>query len=250
MFLIDMDGQRLEAAEGETLLTVARRACIEIPTLCFHAALSPHGACRLCVVEVSGQDRPGSRLVTSCEYPAAPDLVVDTRSEKVLRARRDVADLLVARAPRSSAVRRVALSLGVEKTSFEPDTDRDNCILCGLCTRICARLGHCAITIMGRGSDARVGTPLDGPPPGCVGCGSCANVCPTDNIPVAEAGGKRTIWDRSFDLHRCTMCGRAYITKEQMEYRARASGLDEGYFDLCDECSRRSIASKMLEHVL
>lgn len=250
-FTIDMDGRRLTAESGETLLEVARRAGIDIPTLCHHEALPPFGACRLCVVEVHDRTTPGSkRLVTACEHPAAEGQVVETRSERVMRARRDVVDLLLARAPDSPVIRELAASYGLDQTTFEPDVDRDDCILCGLCTRICAHLGHSAIETLGRGADSHVGSPLEGPPPDCVGCAACAHVCPTHNIPVRERDGKRVIWDREFEMHRCSECGRAYITRFQMSHRVANSGLDESFFELCDECSRRKVAKTMLENVL
>jgi NADH dehydrogenase/NADH:ubiquinone oxidoreductase subunit G len=142
------------------------------------------------------------------------------------------------------------VTIGQVEAEFD-DLDRDNlCIRCGLCTRICDELGHRAITTLGRGDERTMGTPLDRASPDCVGCGACARLCPTGAIPVEEKSGRRTIWHRDFEMVRCRECGRSHITIDQMRYHAARAGLDESYFELCEECSRDKLARRMLEHVL
>ena len=86
-----MDGRRVSAAQGDSLLQAARGAGVTIPTLCDHPDLDPVGACRLCMVEVTHPDWGGwSGLMTACLYPAAQDLVVLTHSDKVMEVRRGV----------------------------------------------------------------------------------------------------------------------------------------------------------------
>ena len=70
MIKLTLDGRQVEAEDGQTILDVAKLAGIEIPTLCYHPAIPPAGACRVCVVEITGGGRPG--LVPACAYPASP----------------------------------------------------------------------------------------------------------------------------------------------------------------------------------
>ena len=202
------------------------------------------------MVEVRAPGRSKTRVVTACNYPASAGLVVETESEAVLETRREVLDLLLARCPGSPVIRELAATVGVHRSSYPADTDRDNCILCGLCVRICTKLGCSAISMAGRGPEREVAPPLKEPPPDCVGCGSCARICPTGNIPLVERNGMRRIWERDFEMVPCTGCGRAYITKEYLAHRVEASGLPESHFELCDECSRTRVARTMYEHMV
>ena len=97
MVNLTIDNKKIEAEAGQTILEVARENGIAIPTLCSNEALEPSGACRMCVVEVKHGKR--TRIVTSCLYPVAEGLIVDTKSERVLAARRLVLQLLLARCP-------------------------------------------------------------------------------------------------------------------------------------------------------
>ncbi len=83
---LKIDGLEISAEEGTTLLEAAQEAGVSIPTICHHQKLVPYGGCRLCIVEV--EDRGWTKLVVSCVYTVAKDLIVRTRSEKVDRMRR------------------------------------------------------------------------------------------------------------------------------------------------------------------
>src|SRR5512136_484801 len=98
-----IDGKQTQAEEGRTVLQAAREAGIHIPTLCSHESLAPYGACRFCMVEVKQRGR--TKLVTSCTLPAAEGMEIQTRSERVLRIRRVLAELMLARAPGSAVIR-------------------------------------------------------------------------------------------------------------------------------------------------
>ena len=82
---ITVDGKDVEIQEGQTVLKAAKKLGIWIPTLCYHEALEPQGACRLCLVEVEDQGR--RQLVASCAYPATQGLKVLTDTERVLENR-------------------------------------------------------------------------------------------------------------------------------------------------------------------
>ncbi len=253
---IIVDGRPVVAVEGESLLEVLLAQGIDIPHLCHHRALEPYGACRLCLVEVNrkGWKPQWRKITTSCNFPVMSGLTVYTGTERVKKHLKTTLTLMLAEAPMSSRIRELAGRHGVTIEDVEArfeDLDRENlCIRCGLCARICERMGHYAIATMGRGGRRNPGAPLDQPPPDCVGCAACANVCPTRCIPVTMVDGKRVIWKREFAMVQCSVCHKAYITEEQAMFEARRAGLDESYFETCDECSRREIARRFLEHVI
>ncbi len=91
MFQVEIDGKKLDAAEGETILAVASRAGIEIPTLCHHPELHPYASCFICVVEVEGVPR----LLPSCATPVAEGMVVRTDTERVRASRRSCMELIL-----------------------------------------------------------------------------------------------------------------------------------------------------------
>jgi NADH dehydrogenase/NADH:ubiquinone oxidoreductase subunit G len=97
MISLTINDKKIEAEEGLTVLKVAEKAGIKIPTLCSHKALSPYGACRLCLVEIS--QNGGSTIHASCTYPALEGLVVQTDSERVIKTRKIMIELLLARCP-------------------------------------------------------------------------------------------------------------------------------------------------------
>ncbi|MBN2055117.1 (2Fe-2S)-binding protein [bacterium] len=245
---LTIDGRTITAQPGEMLLAVAKRHRIDIPALCSHEALEAWGGCRLCLVEITKPQWDGwSKLVISCLYPVEEGLIVETRSEKVMRVRRTILDLLLARAPQSEKIRELAREYGVYKTTYTPDVDRDKCIMCGMCVRICEEMGINAISTVQRGYRKEIATPFGELSEACIGCLACAHICPTGNIPFTDDGAVRTIWNRSFKLVACEECGRAFITEEQLEYEVRRSGLERSYFTTCDVCKRARTAGVFRE---
>ncbi len=244
-FLMTINGRRLEAHSGEMVLAAARRANINIPTLCEHQAVEPFGSCRLCLVEVTKAAWKGWKgLVTSCLYPAAPDAIIETDSERVHQVRRNVLDLLLARCPEAKPIQKLASEYGIHETSFVPRENPDRCILCGLCVRICETAATSAIATVKRGHNREVGTPWSGPPPDCIGCLACAHICPTGHIQFTEAGLTRRIWERTFDLLRCPACGKPLpITSDQAAFLSERQKMDSSYFSRCAICQRKATAS-------
>jgi bidirectional [NiFe] hydrogenase diaphorase subunit len=173
MIEIEIDGRRIGAQEGETIISAARRVGIHIPALCYHEALSSYGTCRLCSVEV----------VASCLYPVSPGLVVKTNTEKIRRLRRGIMELLLSRSSSSETMQRLREEMGVEEIPYTED--KNDCILCGLCARVCEEIAEAnAITLVNRGTLREVAPPFHEISDACIGCGGCAYVCPTGAIRI------------------------------------------------------------------
>ncbi len=175
MIKLNLNGIDVQVEKGTTLLEAARFLGFPIPTLCHMEGLSPYGACRLCVVEIG--EAPKSRLVTSCTYPAEEGLKVRTASERVIRARRMIIELLLASCPQSKVIQDIASKHNVRQQRFKQEYE--DCILCGLCVRMCEeQMMAKAIGFQGRGENRRIGTPFDIKSDVCRQCGGCIYVCP------------------------------------------------------------------------
>lgn len=191
MIELTIDGKKVKADEGSTILDAAKALGIEIPTLCYYEMLEPYGACRLCVVEITEGKK--TKLVTSCNYPVSAGLEVNTFTDRVVRARKMVIELLLARCPEAEVLQELAKQYGIEKPRFKPHKEeRDDCILCGLCVRMCDDLvkAH-AICFEDRGIKRQVTTPFNEPTDKCLTCGACAYVCPTGVFKVEDEKGRK-----------------------------------------------------------
>ena len=172
---LTINGLVVSVEKGATLLEAARFYGFPIPTLCHMEGLSPYGACRLCVVEIGEGTR--AKLVTSCTYPAEDGLFVRTASARVLRARKMVLELLLATCPQSKIIQDLAAAHEVRQQRFRQENE--DCILCGLCVRMCEEqmMGK-AIGFRQRGEKRSIGTPFDKHAEECRLCGGCMHVCP------------------------------------------------------------------------
>jgi len=174
-----MDGRPVDAEKGTTLLDAAKMMGIEIPTFCHHEQLEDYGACRLCIVEV--KKGRSTKVVTSCLYPVEEGIEVATESERIVRYRRTILELMQARWPAlpRELLERYQVPRGrlVEAQTF--------CILCGVCVRYCEEVrGANVLGFIGRGVDRQVVTYPEQAAKHCAECAKnngmeCVNACPT-----------------------------------------------------------------------
>ena len=248
---VTIDGKPCEARLDETILQVARRAGVWIPTLCHHEALEPYASCRLCVVEI---DRGGwSQMVTSCNYPIRGDLTVRVSSERAIRGRRGVMQLLLARSPESPELGELAARMGVGATPYPKVTEAQrNCILCGLCVRVCEeKIGASAISLVGRGVERAVAAPFRMASEDCIGCGACALVCPVGTIVVRIHPDEVEIspFKTRVKLARCAECHEPLASELVRQALCGRGGpvlkeiLARG--EICPRCKRRKLAKTL-----
>jgi heterodisulfide reductase subunit A2 len=182
MVSFKINGKEVQGEKGEYVLQVAQKNGIEIPTLCHHKILEPAGLCRLCLVELFDGRR--TRLVTACNYPIWEGMQIQTDTPALHQIRKLIVELLLSRCPETPFVKALALTYGITEPRFTASDD--DCILCGLCTRICERIGTSAIGLTGRGIEIKVDTPFQMQAEDCITCGACVAICPTGHIKLED----------------------------------------------------------------
>ncbi len=221
---LEIDGQSITVAPGTTL-RAACEAVQPVPTLCWHENLTPANACRACVVEVKGS----RTLVASCSRVAEDGMEVKTRSERVLNARKVVAELLLSTSDSQLApdLIELAKNSGADANRFaggatwaQPALEDNNlyvrdlskCILCYRCVEACGddAQNTFAIAVAGRGFNAHIdaGFGRDLPESDCVYCGNCVAVCPTGALIGKKEWDLRQAgqWDESRISQTETIC--------------------------------------------
>jgi len=197
---LEINGQPAQGEEGDTILEVANKNGVDIPTLCNMEELEPSGACRMCLAELESGE-----LVTSCTHPASDGMKVETENERIHNLRKLNLELQLTntevnmdcegdetRCELANLVREYDLEperFGGEKRSHEKiddnpffELDHDKCILCGRCVRACDEIRErSAIDLIGRGFDTKVAPPLDESltEGTCQFCGQCVDACPS-----------------------------------------------------------------------
>ncbi len=217
---LTIDGQMVGAAEDQTILEAAQDAGIRIPTLCHLEGMQDVGACRLCLVEVTGVNK----LLPACVTKVAEGWEVRTDSERLQRYRRMVLELLFAERNHVCAVcvsnghcelQNLAMSLGMDHVRFDYQhprwdvdlshrlfgLDHNRCVLCTRCVRACWYIeGAGTLNVAGRGEKSKIITDMNAPwgeSDTCTSCGKCVMACPTGALfnrgaTVAEMDRDRT----------------------------------------------------------
>ena len=207
-----VDGQRVPFDGEKNVLSVIRKAGIDMPTFCYYSELSVHGACRMCIVE----NVKTGKIDASCSMEPRDGLEIRTNTARLLRHRRMILELMLAShdcscttcAKRGNCrLQALAQRFGVSRVRF-PDTreryeqdntslaifrDPNKCILCGDCVRVCEELqGQGILNYAHRGSELQVMPAFDRKlaDTKCVGCGQCAAVCTTGAITVKNQIGQ------------------------------------------------------------
>ncbi len=251
MITITIDGKAVTVPEGTTILEAAQQTGIWIPTLCHHESLTPYGGCRLCAVEVAGDN--GTQIVSACTFAAVNGLVVETATERVLNIRKFIIELLLAEAPQAKVLQDMAQALGVvQPQRFTPRNEL--CIACGQCVRACREIvGVSAVDFANRGYERIAAAPFFQRSEDCIGCGTCVAVCPTGAITMRDIaeGEKATVpdgetlegparimdnWKVGFKMKRCTKCGEPFAPEFQLEQISKKVSLPDDFFDVCRQC--------------
>ncbi len=240
---LSIDGRAVTVPAGTSVLRAALEAGIDIPKLCATDSLEAFGSCRVCLVEIHGKD--GRRMKgypASCTTPVEHGMQVQTDTERLQQIRRGVMELYLSDHPRDDsglpagpgAFRALAQELGVDTVRYAPRathladaTDASNpyfaydpakCIVCNRCVRACEETqGTFALTVQGRGFDARIVAGQDEPfmSSECVSCGACVAACPTGSLLE-----KSVIRDGAPDqvaVTTCAYCGVGCAFEVQMK---------------------------------
>jgi len=223
MVNLKIDGKQVQVEHGATILAAAETVGIRIPTLCFLKKVSPTGACRVCVVEVDGVDKP----MTACNTPATEGMVVTTQSEKLQKIRRQIVELLLVNHPLDCPVCDAAGECDLQNITYALDVVRqpfaaedvnaetingwpliqqvpNRCVLCEKCVKVCHEtVGATALSVNDKGDRAFIDKDLNR----CEFCGNCVAVCPTGTMISKPFKFKARCWELTKVPSVCTACG-------------------------------------------
>lgn len=225
-----INGKEVSVKKDIYLLEACRSAGVDIPTFCHDERLCATGACRICIVEVEG----AAKLTASCTTPIQEGMVVKTHSEKVVRTRKDILELIWASHDNDCLSCNKAGACKLQNYCYEYEVEsnsqmykktltgfkdqsndfyhfnRDKCILCGKCIAVCSELqGTGAIGFSDRGAETKMSHPFDAgmEHSNCVSCGNCVSVCPTGAL-NENTKSKFRNWDIDKVVKTtCTYCG-------------------------------------------
>jgi formate dehydrogenase alpha subunit len=226
MVNLRIDGKNVQIQKGATILEAAEKVGVRIPTLCFLKKISPTGACRVCVVEIEGADKP----MTACNTPAVEGMVVTTQSEKLAAIRKQVVQLLLVNHPLDCPVCDAGGECDLQDVCYAQDVTRQpfdaddvshpvindwpliqqvpsRCILCEKCVKVCHEVvGASALMVREAGEKAFIDT-VDGKPLQCEFCGNCVDECPTGTLLSKPFKFKARPWELRKVPSVCTYCG-------------------------------------------
>ncbi len=226
---IKINGQEIACKREDTILEVARKAGIRIPTLCYDERLEAYGGCRLCIVEVKGVNRP----LPSCTTPVTNNMEISTESSAITRIRRNLISLILSNHPNDCMrceqtgacdLQDLAYEYGVDGKRFEGEMwnlpirednpfityEPNKCILCGRCTRICNEVVMAGtIELVGRGFNTMPDTAFRKPRTleNCEFCGQCVSTCPTGALTDRKGRGRGRSYEMKKVKTTCSYCG-------------------------------------------
>ncbi|MCK5822746.1 MAG: [FeFe] hydrogenase, group A [Bacteroidales bacterium] len=198
---IEVNNKTIKAKRGETILSALNSNGIKVPTLCHIDGFVPTGACRICVVEVEGKPN----LIPSCSYPVEEWMKIKTHSQRVIKARKTIVELLLANHPNdclycerngNCELQKLAEELNIrerkysnerEKLKIDPSCssiikESDKCILCGRCIRVCEEIQGITTYDFAKINNRHIISTSFNKPlniSNCILCGQCIMVCPT-----------------------------------------------------------------------
>jgi formate dehydrogenase major subunit len=259
MINLRINGRQIRARSGQTVLEAAKGAGIDIPSLCHHPAITPHGACRICLVEIERQ----RTLQPACTFPAAEGMKVETESPKVVEERKFVLQMLFSERNHycmfcemsgDCELQALAYRYGMDHWTYQNPypkipvdgtrkyfiMDHNRCILCRRCIRACNELAaNSTLGVKFRGAKTMISADMDSPfgESTCVACGTCLQVCPTGALVDRKSAytGRETQVERTKSVCMfCSVgCGTEIVTRSGRVLRVEGQWEDHNKGVLC-----------------
>ncbi|RUM45072.1 MAG: ferredoxin [Hydrogenimonas sp.] len=253
MITLTIDGQRVEAKKGETILQAARRAGLYIPTMCYLSKVKPIASCRLCVVEVEGADG----FILSCQAPALDGMVVRTNSSELFTHRQNIMKLYDVNHPLECGVcdksgacdlQNKTLEFGVDSQEFSAKEhkrdlrkwdfigyDESLCILCEKCVHVCNEvIGDDAIEIYFGGYSSRI-QPKGTEELECTNCGECVAVCPVGALISTDFQYKANAWELEKIPASCAHCSAGCSLYYERKYAGTCEASEQKLYRVTNE---------------
>lgn len=232
MIKVTIDGREIQVAAGTTILDAAKELKIAIPTLCHRDFLKPSGHCKVCTVEIVQDGK--AELVTSCSHQITKECFVETKNDVVLEFRKNLLSDMLGRTPEVPIVKAFAKRFGAEmpeeKNKFVT-YNKNACILCGLCTRVCGEgIWENILSFVETEDRGTVVEATEEMKKHCVSCGACAAICPTGAITMTKDP------NRPHDQKMIRRAGMR-VTKEMIMYDK-------------DQCNMRGIGTAHLTEIM